>query len=391
MATKNRVATSIFNNTFHTKAASPGDPPVVLFGYDSSLFTQKVRFALRVKQIPYSFCVVPSMMPRPLLKDHLNITYRKIPVLAIGKEIYIDTSIICEAMEHHFPPSRGYGSLHPTSDNGRSFRSLSRGIASFWTDRPLFRATCGLMPASVWRSSFGKDRAGLIGHKLDPDKLERKIPEKLNEVDSHLSLLEELLANTTEEYPWIFETKALGLIDVAFWSQLDWAEKVSRGEGVENLTGGEAPGGQYEGMQAVFNSDRYPKTLAWFHNVKKYYDSLPLLERKVEEKDSKGVDKVLSLLNGVKSDHNIDLISTPASAYKELNERNGLHKGAHVDVTPDDTGRGDPSRGYLEALTPEEIVIAPQEVSTSGKAIQGIRLHFPRIGFVIRPVKSVHL
>lgn len=391
MATKSRVATSIFNNTFHTKAASPGDPPVVLFGYDSSLFTQKVRFALRIKQIPYSMVVVPSMMPRPLLKDHLNITYRKIPVLAIGKEIYIDTSLICEAMEHHFPPSRGYGSLHPPGANGRTLRSLSRGVTSYWTDRPLFRSTCGLMPTAVWRSSFGVDRGGLIGHRLDPDKLEKKIPESLNGVDTHLSLLEDLLEDTTEQLPWIFETTTPGLIDIAFWSQLDWAEKISRGKGVENLTNGEAPDGQDEGMQAVFNSDRYPKVLAWFQNVKKYYDSLPLLERKVEGKDSKGIDKVLGLLGGVKSDHNIDLISTPAPPHEELNERNGLHKGAHVAVTPDDTGRGDPSRGYLDALTPEEIVITPQELSTSGNAIQGIRLHFPRIGFVVRPVKSANL
>ena len=28
----------------------------------------------------------------------------------------------------------------------------------------------GLVPADVWRSGFGTDRAGLIGHKLDADK-----------------------------------------------------------------------------------------------------------------------------------------------------------------------------------------------------------------------------
>ena len=389
MATKGRMATSIFNNTFHTKAASPGDPPVVLFGYDSSLFTQKVRFALRIKQVPYSMVCVPSMMPRPLLKDHLNITYRKIPVLAIGKEVYIDTSLICEALEHHFPPSRGYGSLHPPGASGRTLQSLSRGIASFWTDRPLFRFMTGLIPASVWRTPFGEDRAGLIGHKLDPDKLEKKFPQNLSGLDLHLSLLESLLADTTEKQPWILETATPGLVDVAFFSQLDWAEKISRGEGVENLTNGGASDGQGEGMQAVFNADRYPKVLNWYENVKKYYDNLPLLERKVEETDSKGIDKVLGLLSGVRADHNVDLISTPAPPHKELDERNGLHKGAHVIVTPDDTGRGDPSRGYLEALSPEEIVITPQEVSAN--AVQGIRLHLPRIGFVVRPVKSANL
>ena len=61
--------------------------------------------SLRLKQIPYSrfrdkaatpdtrthsfeaFVIVPSMMPRPILKDNFNITYRKIPVVMIGKEV----------------------------------------------------------------------------------------------------------------------------------------------------------------------------------------------------------------------------------------------------------------------------------------------------------------
>jgi hypothetical protein len=34
-----------------------------------------------------AFVIVPSMMPRPVLKDNFNITYRKIPVLFIGREV----------------------------------------------------------------------------------------------------------------------------------------------------------------------------------------------------------------------------------------------------------------------------------------------------------------
>lgn len=88
-------------------------PLVALFGYDSSTFTLKVRLALRLKQIPYTFVSVPTMMPRPLLRDNFHLTYRKIPVLAIGREVYCDSSIIMEALEHFFPESEGYQSLYP--------------------------------------------------------------------------------------------------------------------------------------------------------------------------------------------------------------------------------------------------------------------------------------
>lgn len=330
-------------------------------------------------------------MPRPLLKDNLNITYRKIPIMAIGKDLYIDTSLICEALEHHFPPSQGYGALYPPTANGRTLQSLVRGIASYWTDRPLFRVTTGVIPASVWRTSFGKDREALIGHKIDPDKLEKKVPQNLSGLDMHLSLLESLLAEKTEQKPWIFDTATPGLADVSFFYQLDWGEKISRGEGIHNLTNSGTPDGQGEGVKSVFNPERYPKVCLWFEKIQKHLDSLPLLERKVQASDSKGINRVLELLSAIKSDKNVNLIPTPAPPNNDLDERNGLVRGAHVEVTPDDTGRADPSRGYLEALSPEEIVISPQEVSTSGTAIQGIRLHFPRLGFIVRPAPRARL
>ena len=119
-------------------------------------------------------------MPRPLLRDNFNLTYRKIPILALGREIYCDTSLIIEALEHFFPESEGYQTLYPKAADGRNYRPMIRGFASYWTDRPLFRVACGLMPASIWRSQFGRDREGLIGHKIDADKLERKQPEMLS-------------------------------------------------------------------------------------------------------------------------------------------------------------------------------------------------------------------
>ena len=124
-------------------------PPVVLFGYEASTFTLKVRLVLKLKQIPYTFITVPSMLPRPLLTENFNLTYRKIPVLAIGREIYCDTSLIVEALEHFFPEAEGYQTLYPAAADGRNYRPMIRGFASYWTDRPLFRVTTGLIPAQV--------------------------------------------------------------------------------------------------------------------------------------------------------------------------------------------------------------------------------------------------
>ena len=236
-------------------------PVVVLFGYESSTFTLKVRLALKVKQIPYKFVTVPSMMPRPLLKDSFNLTYRKIPVLAIGRELYCDTSLIIEALEYFFPESEGYQSLYPAAAGGRNYRPMIRGFASYWTDRPLFRVTTGLMPASIWRSSFGRDREGLIGHPIDPDKLEKKFPENLSRLDMQLSLLEPLFDNSDGQF--IFSTPSPSLADISLYYQLEWGSDMAAGRSQANLTGGETQDTDTDGVTPVFNMQRYPGLYTW--------------------------------------------------------------------------------------------------------------------------------
>ncbi|KIX07760.1 uncharacterized protein Z518_02414 [Rhinocladiella mackenziei CBS 650.93] len=366
--------------------------PVVLFGYDSSPFTNKVRLTLQLKQIPYTFVIVPSMMPRPILKDHFNVTYRKIPVLAIGREIYIDTSLILETLEHQFPPSKGYGTIYPspTPSTTNRCRPLIRGFASYWTDRPLFRVTTGLIPSSVWRTRFGIDRANLIGHKLDPDKLERKVPQNLSGLDLHLSLLEPLFSPGSEERKWIFDAPTPSAADIALWYQLDWGEKISRGEGTEDLTGGGTSDRPGEGMEAVFNGQRYPGLTAWFERVKTFFDGLPRMETRVEREDKGGIRNLLDRLKLTRLLEQTPLLPTPARPHTSLDMRNGLVPGAEVGVAPDDTGRDSPTVGTLVAVTPEEVVITPRD-NGQDTSLGELRIHFPRIGFVARPIERARL
>ncbi|KIW11711.1 hypothetical protein PV08_11013 [Exophiala spinifera] len=368
-------------------------PSVVLFGYDSSPFTQKARLALKLKQIPYTFVIVPSMMPRPLLRESFNLTYRKIPVLVIGREIYIDTSLILEALEHYFPSSQGYGSLYPDA-TASSYRPLIRGFASYWTDRPLFRVTTGLIPSTVWRTHFGTDRANLIGHTLNADKLEHKIPENLGALDLQLSLLEPLF-QTPGTKQWVFEGDKPSAADVALWYQLDWGERISRGDGIANLTGGGTADGAGEGVASVFDPARYPGVFAWFERAKRYFAELPSTETRVESGgDAKGVDRVIERIRDTAplalDDEEVPLLPTPAGPHGSLDARNGLVKGVEVTVAPDDTGRDSPTAGMLVALTPEEIVIVPQRID-DGPRVGQVRVHFPRVGFVVRPVSRVRL
>jgi glutathione S-transferase len=306
----------------------------------------------------------------------------------LPRQIYIDTSLIVEALEHYFPPSLGYGSLYPTG-HAATYRSLIRGFASYWTDRPLFRVTTGLIPGTVWRTHFGRDRSNLIGHTLDADKLERKVPQNLSGLDLQLSLLEPILAGAGKK--WVFEGEKPSAADVAVWYQLDWGEKISRGEGISDLTGGGTGDGSGEGMGSVFNKERYPELVSWFERFKAYLDQLPSTETRIERADDAGIKKTLERLRDTKLAEQVPVLPTPAGPHQELDRRSGLVLGAEVSIAPDDTGRDSPTVGTLLAIGPEEVVIKPQKTDEDGPRVGDVRIHFPRIGFVIRPVGQARL
>ncbi|KAF2103349.1 hypothetical protein NA57DRAFT_33575 [Rhizodiscina lignyota] len=355
-------------------------PPVVLFGYDSSVFTQKVRLCLRIKQIPYTYVTVPSMMPRPVLKDNFNLTYRKIPVLLIGRELYIDTSLIIEALEHFF--SEGYHSLYPRAADGRDYRPIIRGFASYWTDRPFFRVTTGLIPPTVWNSQFGVDRANLIGHKLDPAKLGAKVTSNKSKLDMHLSILEPLFHSGGD---WVFSAPTPSLADVALHYQLNWGNDMAVGRGLANLSGGELEDTNLDGLEAFFNDRRYPGLSRWFKRFKDHIDNLPLTETKVADPSA-----VLATLKSYEGPSNPPkMLPTGAPPMQELDEANQLTPGTLVSIAPDDTGRESPTLGTLLAISTEEIVIKPEELDIPARV--PVNIHFPRIGFEIRPVNRGRL
>ncbi|KAF2648655.1 hypothetical protein K491DRAFT_698750 [Lophiostoma macrostomum CBS 122681] len=356
-------------------------PPVILFGYDSSPFTNKVRLALRLKQVPFSYVPVPSMMPRPILRSTFGLTYRKIPVVAIGREVYCDTSLIIEALEHYFPVSGGWGTVYPKFDGIDEwvYRGLARGFASFWVDKPFFRTTTGLIPETVWTTSFGQDRSALIGHPLDAKKLGDKLPQHLSNLDLHLSLLEPTLKSGT----WAIPTSAPSLADISLYYQLKWGLDISAGKGVENLTGGGMRDTEKSVTDSIFNKERYPGIWNWFHALEAYINSLPDLEKTVDGLKSEWKDALCGcdLVPVEKC-----LVPTSAPEYTDLDVQRGLISGAAVSVAPDDIGRDDPTVGTLVKIGIEEIVIAPTE-----RGELDVRIHFPRLGFVVRVVEGARL
>lgn len=99
------------------------------------------------------------MLPRPELSELLGISYRRIPVLAIGNDVYCDTSLIAYALERRFPASAGHGTLFPKRKGGGTDTGMIKAFAQSYTDKMVFPLAAGMLPWEKLPEAFLKDRS----------------------------------------------------------------------------------------------------------------------------------------------------------------------------------------------------------------------------------------
>lgn len=135
---------------------------LILHHYQTSPFAEKIRLMLGYKNLPWKSVIIPAIMPKP---DLVALTggYRKTPVLQIGADIYCDTSLISDVLEHLQPQP----TLYPEPSKG-----MARTLAH-WADNTLFWAAMaynmqpkglaqmfGNTPAEAAKA-FGEDRKAM--------------------------------------------------------------------------------------------------------------------------------------------------------------------------------------------------------------------------------------
>ena len=100
---------------------------LIIHHYPTSPFGEKVRLMLGYKKLAWKSVMIPMVMPKP---DVVALTggYRKTPILQIGADIYCDTALIADVLEHLQPEP----TLYPEPSKG-----MSRTLAQ-WADTTLF-------------------------------------------------------------------------------------------------------------------------------------------------------------------------------------------------------------------------------------------------------------
>lgn len=176
----------------------PAQEPT-LFLWSLSPWASKIVAYLALRGIPHARCEQPITQPRPDLAA-LGLHYRRIPVLALGRDIYCDTLLIIEKLEAIYGPSSTGKAAYKAISAPRSDPTacaLER-LLEKWTDTVVFKPAAACIPSSLelmQDPGFQKDREQLWGRPWSAEEQDALRPKGLADLRVNFDLLETLLGD----------------------------------------------------------------------------------------------------------------------------------------------------------------------------------------------------
>ena len=313
---------------------------LILHHYPSSPFSEKIRIALGYKKLAWKSVVIPAILPKP---DVIALTggYRRTPILQVGADVYCDTTLICDVLEHvQLEPM-----LYPPHLKG-----VSRVFAQ-WADTVLFWAAMAynLQPKGAayvfgkappeMAKAFGEDRKAMSGNMV-----------RLRPADATSAYRSYLrrIAHMTEEHDFLFGTEPC-VADFATYHSLWYTRN------------------QVPPLADILNAT--PAVAEW-------------------------MDRVAAIGHGGMDRFNAgDAITVaqgaePMPAGQNLlvdsafQDDHGIALGSQVTITAESFGP-EPTAGILIAATRTHYTLR-RETERTGT----IHVHFPRIGYVLRKAEG---
>ena len=310
---------------------------IILHHYDTSPFSEKVRLALRLKNLGWASVEIPVIMPKPDLMP-LTGGYRRTPVMQIGADVFCDTAIILRELERRFqlpglnlPGHEGIGSMIGAWANGKWFQT-SVGV--------IFGALGDNVP-----DEFIKDREKLMGRPFDTKAMAAAAPMLRDQWHAQMMWIEERLRGGTGAGAgnYIVSTKP-GMVDVHAHMNVWFVHK-------------NVPDFANECLADA------PRTKAWFERLNDCTGPDPEIltpQQALEIAFAAGPRLVAAVAEGART--------------------NTIAPGEKVAVAPDDYGQ-DWVEGTLVHADAQRVIISRQS-----EAAGNINVHFPRAGYLLRRI-----
>ncbi|KAM3076669.1 hypothetical protein ACMFMG_007475 [Clarireedia jacksonii] len=285
-------------------------------------------------------------MPRPDVAA-LGTNYRRIPLVAIGRDIYNDTRLILQKLEKLYP---NYAKITASSPDQMAMERL----LEFWTVDSLFTRAASLIPTHLPLLNdpvFTKDREDYTGRSWAKDNIEKNRPESLVVFRRAFEILENTFLSNGRD--WILGTPSPTMSDIEAVWPFHWLTTLK----------GALP-------DDYISPQQFPKTFSW---IKRFDEATRVAASKIgKPKNIVGLEatKLVAASNFAESGEVVD-----------VKDPTGLQQGQEVEVWPIDSGMNYKDKGILVGLSTEEIVI-----ECHMKDGEKVKVHTPRHGFRIRAV-----
>lgn len=301
---------------------------VITWDYLFAPNAQKARSLLTTSGIPFKICEQPFMQPRPILQN-LGITYRRVPLISIGKDVIIDNRAFIDAVAEVFPEK-----ALPTTRHDHAYEAF--GYRHFWI-------ILASLPVAFLNDELIAERKDLFPVFGKKNYKELR-PSAITELRGFCQMIEnDFLSEATDDAPFIFGAKP-GVADV----HVAWIPMFS----LNTLN--------YAKDEPGFDEASLPKLHRWLSKF-----SAPVPENEPEKIDKDVASKQLLDSQYALKDVGVD-----------EKDPTGLKKGqkVYVQTSDDNAPENAQQHGTLVGLAPRRIVI---------ELDNGIRLHFPRVGYAV--------
>ncbi len=308
---------------------------LILHHYPSSPFSEKIRLILGYKQLPWKSVRVPPVMPKP---DVVALTggYRRTPFLQVGADVYCDSALICDVLEHVQPEPP----LYPPH-----LRGVSRVFAQ-WADTTLFATAMAYNFQPRGAAHLFKDvpeQAPAFAADRQAMRTNMTVLRPSDATSAYRSYLRRI-ASMVEEHDFLFGAEPC-VADFAAYHAL-WFTRTQ----VPVLAD----------LLAIT-----PAVLEWMDRVAAYGHG------RGERFAAQDAITVAARSEPEPAGHNLLVDSA-------FQDDHGLALGSQVTVTPESFG-AEPTQGVLMAATRTHYTLRRTDPRAGT-----VHVHFPRIGYVLR-------
>ena len=308
---------------------------LILHHYPTSPFAEKVRLMLGYKKLAWKSVITPMIMPKPEVVA-LTGGYRKTPVLQIGADIYCDTALIADVLEHLQPEP----SLYPEPSKG-----MGRTLAQ-WADTTLFWTAMAynFQPAGTAQVFAGAPPEAAKAFAEDRQAMRQGMP-RMPAADATAAYKSYLRRMSDMLDDWPFLLGALpSIADFAAYHPL-WFTQT-----------------RTPAMAGILNAT--PAVLAWM-------DRMAGMGHASFEK--------CSALEAI----TLAAAATPSALHDDVfQDEHGIALGSQVTIRSENFGL-EPSQGELVAATRMHYTLRRTDERAGT-----VHVHFPRIGYSLKKVDA---